>query len=208
MPSQLALARRARAATLRRDVNLYHGLAARVGLGPTPFMLPFMGLEAEHLAERRASDAACWRGFRDEVTRLHPSLPAWTLATAPDGQILSSVVERLAYEALRQRLPPSVTLTVHPVITPDRKWTADFALVGSRPEDVTYVEVAGLLASDWRPRTEREVGYKMHFTAKLTAYAEAGLLHPAIIHVDQVCDPHRLRLAVDAVLADFGGLVA
>ncbi len=143
MPTQSAFAGRSHAATLRHDVNLYYGLAARVGLPPTPFMLKFMGVAAEDLAGRRARDAACWREFRGEVTCLHPSLPIWTLATAPDGQILSSVVERLAYEALRQRLPPSVTLTVHPVLTSDRKWKADFALVASRPEKATHVEVAG-----------------------------------------------------------------
>ena len=206
MPTKPAFAGRPRAPNFRRDINLYRVLAARIGLPPTPHMLRFMGLEAEHLADRRAPDAGCWLAFREGVTRLHPSLPVWTLAASPDGQILSSVVERLAYEALRQRLPPLVTLTVHPVLTSGRKWKADFALGRTRSAAMTRVEVAGLLASDWRPRTEREASYKVHFEDKLAAYAEAGLPQPAIIHIDQVCDPDRLQSAIDAVLAQVEGL--
>ena len=207
MPSQPAMAGRCRAAMLRRDVDHYRDLAARIGLPPTPFMLPFMGPGAKTIADRRALDAASWRGFRDDVSKACPALPVWTPAIAKDGQALSSVVERLAYEALRPRLPASVTLVVHPAIAPSRKWAADFALRG-RTEAVTHIEVAGLLASDLRPRTEREASYKIHFEAKMAAYAEAGLPRPAIIYIDQACDPDRLRLAVDAVLAQVEGLVA
>ena len=208
MPKQPVVAGRSRTTALRRDIDFYRGLATRVGLPPTPFMLPFMGEEADALAHRRAPDAACWREFREDVKRLHPSLPAWTPTTAKDGQVLSSVVERLAYEALLLRLPASVTLTLHPVIAAARKWTADFALVEGRQGAVTRVEVAGLLASDWRPRNAREAGYETHFRAKLAAYADAGLPRPAIIHVAEVCDPARRSRAIDGVLAAIEGAAA
>ena len=202
MPNTTAFAGRSRTASLRRDVAHYRKLAARVGLPPTPFMLPFMG--AESLASRRAPDAVCWRGFRENVSRLHPSLPIWTPTTAKDGQVLSSVVERIAYEALRPRLPAFMALVVHPTITVHRKWTADFALMRAGDEAVAYVEVAGLLASDGRPRNPRETGYKLHFEEKLAAYEDAGLPSPVVIHVDEVCDPDRLRVAIDGVLAQAG----
>jgi hypothetical protein len=208
MSTKPAFSGRSRTAILRRDISLYSNLAARVGLPPTPFMLPFLGTAAEDLADRRAPDPTSWRVFREEVTRVHPSLPVWTLTTARDGQVLASVVERLAYEALQPRLPASTTMILHPTITALRKWTADFGLIPSSREAMVHVEVAGLLASDWRPRNEREAGYAIHFEAKLAAYAQAGLPRPAIIHVDQVCDPNRLREAVNAVLVQAEGLVA
>ena len=208
MPKQRAVVARSRTTALRRDIDFYRGLATHVGLPPTPFMLPFMGENADALARRRAPDVACWRAFRSDVTGIHPSLPVWTPTTAKDGKVLSSVVERLAYEALQPRLPASVTLILHPVIAAARKWTADFALVKDGQGTVTYVEVAGLLASDWRPRTAREAGYETHFRAKLAAYADAGLPRPVIIHVDEVCDPARLRNAIDGVLAAVEGAAA
>ena len=193
---------------LRRDVVVYRRLADRMRLPPTPFMLPFMGPVAADLADRRASDAADWRSFRECVTRFYPALPVWTPTTATDGQVLASVVERCAYEALRPRLPVSMTLTVHPIIAPSRKWVADFSLSTGQAGCATRVEVAGLLASDWQPRTAREARYRIDLEAKLAAYEKAGLPRPMIIHVDEICDPLLLSTAIDTVLACAEGLPA
>jgi hypothetical protein len=192
---------------LRRDVVVYRGLADRMRLPPTPFMLPFMGPAAVDLADRHASDAADWRSFRECVTRFYPSLPVWTPTTATDGQVLSSVVERCAYEALRPCLPALMTLTVHPIIAPSRKWVADFSLANGQARAIR-IEVAGLLASDWQPRNPREASYRVDLEAKLAAYDKAGLPRPTIIHVDEICDPPLLWAAIDKVIARAEGLSA
>lgn len=191
-------------AVLRRDMQLYVFLSQRLFLAPTPFMLKFMGADAADLADRRGTDAVVWAAFRAEVTLNFPSIPSWTSTTARDGQLLNSVVERVAYEALQRQKPPSMTLKAHPILHPKRKWRADFGVTSVVQGSMLHIEVAGLIASDGRPRNEREAAYQRHLRAKLGVYAQVGLHEPVVIYIDIIVDPVKLQAAIDQVLARVG----
>jgi hypothetical protein len=209
MPDQTAIAPREGAASepcLATDIALYRALTTTLTLPPTAFLLLHMGFEASALFDRHGGDAETWRKFRRAVTARYPDIPAWTSPVALDGRRLASTPERLVYEAISASTPPSTTITVDAAINPNAgKWRADFVLQGRNCARRVYVEVAGLLASDRRPRTATEAAYAGRLDAKLAAYAAAGLPAPAIIYVDEVCNRTRLGAAVSRVLAALEG---
>lgn len=180
------------------DARLYRNLTNRLGgVPPTGFMLQFMGLAACQLAERRTADKATWRAFRELVTALYPKIPSHTVSMTADRQILDSVSEQIVHEQISRRLPPGVTLEVHPTPIEGRKFSADFG-VRSKTGNVIYVEVVGSLGRLQPPVTDFTERYTIKLAQKLAVYERSGIKF-AIIYADEVCAPNRLKAAIERI---------
>jgi len=182
----------------RADARLYRNLTNRLGgIPPTAFMLKFMGQAASQLARRRTSDKAIWRAFREMVTNLYPKIPSHRVPIIVDQNKLVSVPEQIVYKEINRRLPTGVALYVHPTPIETRKFIADFS-VRSQTGKVVYIEVVGSLGRLQPPVTDFGELYTIKLVRKLAIYERAGLEF-AVIYVDEVCAPNRLKASIERI---------